>query len=95
MESYSSSDNSSSWSDELSLESATYESMRLDFERLARDWLNANGVEFTQTGSTLVDQHFYHLCQKNPQFHDLTNHRLIDRMPNRTLKSQNVNVKVY
>ena len=45
MESYSSSDNSSSsFSDELSLESATYESMRLDFERLARDWLNANGV---------------------------------------------------
>jgi hypothetical protein len=44
MESQSSSDNSSSWSDELSLESATYESMRLDFERLAREWLNANGV---------------------------------------------------
>ena len=49
--------------------------------------------EFTQTGSTLVDQHFYHLCQKNPQFHDLTNRRLIDRMPNRILTSQNVNVK--
>ena len=44
MESYSSSDNNSSWSDELSLESATYESMRLDFERIAREWLNDNGV---------------------------------------------------
>jgi len=49
--------------------------------------------EFTQIGSTLVDQHFYHLCQKNPQFHDLSNRRLIDRMPNRILTSQNVNVK--
>jgi len=93
MESQSSSDNSSSWSDELSLESATYESMRLDFERLAREWLNEQESEFTQTGSTLVDQHFYHLCQKNPQFHDLSNRRLIDRLPNRILTSQNVNVK--